>query len=395
MRIRTSQSRYADDRYAVQRRSGFPWLRFIPDLESEYRASYIKLNATRIRVASLLGILSVFGFIGLDQFVGMNLQGRFSDLLLIAVTVPAVFVPFAATFRPNPGAYLLPMVFAAVLLMAESVLAVIVIGRSTHPWFPWEALLVVTTFVFFVSGLMFYQAVLANLVVWVCFVVTNWSVQSHDRLLYEAYYLLIANGVGWLGLYMLEHQSRLAFLMQNELRQQAVLDSLTGLMNRRAFNSHLEAAWLQAQREQTSVGVMLIDLDSFKQMNDGRGHPFGDRALQHIAHVLRTAAMRPLDAAARYGGDEFVAVWYGVDGAWFGRLAQELPQRFAAFDNGNAGEPLAVSGGAVLAWPRPGTTMRDAIRLADEKLYDMKRHQRGQIGFVMMPAGPSARQTAA
>jgi diguanylate cyclase (GGDEF)-like protein len=386
MKIRTSQSRYADDRYTVQRRAGFPWLRFARDLEDEYRETYIEANATRLRVASGIGLFAIVCFILVDEVFGSNLQPRSADVLLLGVSLPCTLVPLIATFSRRAGGYLMPLMFTAILTMALSIVAVIAIGREANAWFPWESLILVTMFVAFVSGLMFYAAVLVNALVWFAFIGSNWGLQSHDKLLYEGYYLLVANAVGWLGQYLLERHSRLAFLMQNELRQQAVLDSLTGLMNRRSFNAHMEAAWLQAQRGLTSVGLMLVDLDGFKKVNDSCGHQFGDNALQHVAHVLRTSAMRPLDAAGRYGGDEFIAIWYDVDGAWFQKLAEELPARLEGLQCGDTRNPLKVtiSGGAVIAWPRPGMQMRDAVKIADETLYEMKRTQRGRIGYVVM-----------
>lgn len=385
----------ADDRYATQRLAGFRWLRFEPELENEYRENYIAMNALRMRAASVLGMLAVFGFVCVDQFLGMNLQDARSDWLLMIVTVPAILMPFAATFRAGASSYLLPLVFFGVLLMALSIVAVIYFGRLQQPWFPSESLIVVTAYVFFVSGLMFYQAAAVGTVMFVFFVVADWIVQSHDKMLYEVYYLLIANGVCGLGLYLFEYQGRMSWLMQNELRRQAVLDSLTGLMNRRAFAQHLETAWLQAQRALAPVGLMLIDLDGFKRVNDTCGHQFGDAALQRVAQELRSNVLRPLDAAARYGGDEFIASWYDVDGSWLQRLVQEFPARFAdlAYEAGEVKVKITVSGGAVVAWPRPGMSPRDAIREADRMLYEMKRTDAGKISFVVL--GPTDKQQAA
>ena len=156
-------ARPADDRYATQRLAGFRWLRFSPDLEQEYRENYIAVNAWRIRAGSVVGILAVFGFVAVDQFFGMNLQGARSDLLLMSFTVPAILVPMLATFRPNAGSYLLPLVFFGIVLMALSIVAVIYWGRLEQPWFPSESLLLVTAYVFFVSGLMYYQAVVCEI----------------------------------------------------------------------------------------------------------------------------------------------------------------------------------------------------------------------------------------
>lgn len=391
-----SEGRPADDRYAAQRLSGFRWLRFAPDLESEYRENYIAVNAWRIRASTVVGILSVFTFVALDQFFGMNLQDTRSDLLLLIVTVPAILVPFVATFRSGTGSYLLPLVFTGILLMSLSIVAVIYFGRGQNPWFPSESLILVTAYVFFVSGLMFYQAVVCCAVVWVFFFVADWLVQSHDKMLYETYYLLVANGLGWVGLYLLEYQARTSWLMENELRRLAVLDSLTGLMNRRAFTQHLDTAWLQAQRALAPIGLMLVDLDNFKRLNDSCGHQFGDQALQGVAQALRANALRPLDAAARYGGDEFMAMWYDVDGSWLQRLVQEFPRHLEelGYGEGQARIKVSVSGGAVVAWPRPGLSPRDAIREADRMLYEMKRTDVGKIGFVVLRP-PEKQQSAA
>ena len=382
----TGESRYADDRYADQRRRGFPWLRFAPELEREYRDSFFGLNLKRIRVAGVLALLSVVGFMVLDQFFGSNLMTQFADLILIAFCAPAAAIPLAATFLPSAKPWLTMLNKAGILAVSAGVLAAVMIGRDTQTWFPYESLLLLTAYIYFVSGLMFYEAMLFGTLVWFGFIVSNWSLQQHSMLLYEGYYLAIANWLGWLGLYLLDHQSRMQFLLRHEIQQQATMDGLTGLMNRRAFTARIEMIWRQAGRDLCPVGVVLMDLDRFKLINDTCGHQFGDRALVHVANVLKAAAVRPLDAAARYGGDEFIAVWYDVDGAWLARLAEEMPSRIEGLSCGEPDRAMAVtvSGGAVLAWPRPGMEPHDAIRLADQLLYEVKRNQPGRLAHVVL-----------
>lgn len=392
-------SGHPEDRYAAQRDAGFPWLRFAPGLEREYRDSFAGMNVTRIRLAGTVALLSVFGFIFVDTAVGMDLESTASDLLLLAFCVPAAGVPLLATYSEPARPYLLRLIQLGVIGVSAGVLAVIVIGRAQHEWFPYESLLLVTAYTYFVSGLLFYQAMFCGLLLWAAFVVSNWTLQSHGVLLYEAYYLLVANGIGCIGLYLLDRQQRNEFLLRHELRQRAALDSLTGLLNHRAFNAHLETAWLQAQRELRPVGLLLLDLDDFKRINDTAGHLFGDSVLRHVAQALKAAALRPLDAAGRYGGDELIAVWFGVDGHFLTTLAEELPRRIADLPGAGgpgAPVPVTVSGGAVLAWPRPGLTMAQAIKAADEVLYERKRSARGTIGFKVLgpPVGASARSAA-
>jgi diguanylate cyclase (GGDEF)-like protein len=374
------------DRYALQRRKGFPWLRFFPDLEAEFRTRFIVLNKTRIRVGGVIGMIGCFGFIFVDQVLGMNLSPWTGDLLLAGVTVPSILLPMIATFHPPSAPRLLAYVQLASLGVGFSVLGVICIGRATHAWFPYDSLLLVTMYIFFVSSLLYYQAIFCGLVLWVAFLASNWGLQAHPVLVYEGYYLLLANALAWLGLYMLEWQMRDVFLLERELSIHAQLDSLTGMLNRRAFRRHLETAWRQAQRQRVALGIMLIDLDGFKRINDTGGHPFGDHALQRVGQTLKDTSQRPLDAVGRYGGDEFIAVWFGVDPIWFETMVRELPAKLNDLTCGDGAEKVGVtvSGGAVIAWPQYGLSPDDAIHLADEKLYEMKRSDRGTIACVRM-----------
>jgi diguanylate cyclase (GGDEF)-like protein len=385
---------YADDRYAAQREAGFPWLRFTPVLEGEYRASYVQSNALRIRAASGVGLVGLFGFIAVDRLLGVGTRTDAGDWMLLLVTFPALLVPLVATFRRQAGAYVLQFLFAAVMLTALSALYALNLGRAANPWFPSAGLYLVVMFVYFVSGLTFYQALVCCTVFSVAALLTRPVPEPPGLAAYEAYFLLLANALGALGHYMLERQSRLGWLLRNELRQLAQLDSVTGLLNHRAFNTHLEKAWLQAQREVTSVGLMLIDLDDFKHINDTCGHPFGDQALRHVAQALQAGAQRPLDAAGRYGGDELIAAWYGVDGTWLAKLAQELPSRID-LRGGDGQSRVTISGGAVLAWPRPGLDMHAAIKAADELLYEVKRGERGSIRFKVLRPGAAEPSSAA
>ena len=379
-----TQTRYADDRYATQRRSGFPWMRFMPDLEEEYRAGYMELRSTRIRAAGAVGVLGVLGFVFVDKVLGGNLVPTAGHSLLALVAAPVVLLPVMATYLRRGAPHLQHIVFVCTLIITLTVLSVINMGRLANQAFPYESLFLVMMYIYFVSGLAFYQSAFCGIVLTAAFILTNLSLRDSVPLLYEGYYLCLGAVIGMLGNYVFERELRLGWLLHRELEQQAILDGLTGLMNRRAFSAKLETIWRQARRNLCPVGVMLIDLDDFKKMNDTCGHQFGDAVLAHVGGVLRATAMRPLDIAARYGGDEFIAVWFDVDGAWFARLAEEMPARIGKMPEEPGAPPITVSGGAVLAWPRPGLEPREAIKLADQLLYDMKRGKRGKVAHVVL-----------
>lgn len=104
----------------------------------------------------------------------------------------------------------------------------------------------------------------------------------------------------------IEEQMRLG------LRRLAYYDALTGLPNRRLFNDHLGRALVQARREKNRVGVMFLDLDRFKNINDTLGRGVGDAVLQAFARHLREC-VREGDTIARLGGDEFTVILAGID----------------------------------------------------------------------------------
>jgi hypothetical protein len=93
-----------------------------------------------------------------------------------------------------------------------------------------------------------------------------------------------------------------------QLSRVAGTDALTGLANRRAFDERYEEAWRTASAEQSTLSVVLVDLDHFKRVNDHYGHLYGDQALRRVAHLLSETLRKGEDFAARFGGEEVVLV---------------------------------------------------------------------------------------
>jgi diguanylate cyclase (GGDEF)-like protein/PAS domain S-box-containing protein len=156
------------------------------------------------------------------------------------------------------------------------------------------------------------------------------------------------------------------------MQRLAFLDHLTGLPNRRYLEMALESALVEYQVHKDPLGVMLVDLDGLKEINDAFGHDCGDRALQQMAATLR-ASLRPTDTVGRWGGDEFLAILRGVSAEALGKLAERsagLVRRTSVPGGEGRDVALSVSIGAALS--HPGETAPELIKRADLLMYRSK-----------------------
>jgi len=164
-------------------------------------------------------------------------------------------------------------------------------------------------------------------------------------------------------------------------RRLAQTDGLTALYNHRFFQQLLAAEMSRAQRFKRPLSLIMLDVDRFKAYNDAYGHQAGDRALQHLARLLKRSS-RNYDLIARYGGEEFVIILPETDK----RLAAEVAERVRAavaetpieHAEASQGEYITVSLG-VAGFPQDAMEKGDLVRKADRALYRAKRRGRNQV----------------
>ncbi|MBO9534535.1 MAG: GGDEF domain-containing protein [Solirubrobacteraceae bacterium] len=155
------------------------------------------------------------------------------------------------------------------------------------------------------------------------------------------------------------------------VRALATTDGLTGLPNRRHLDEALDRACAQVARGHGSLGVLMIDVDHFKKLNDTHGHQVGDEVLKHVAKVL-DSELRAGDMVARYGGEEFTVVMPGAQGVEAKGAAERLRCAIEL-----AAGPVDVTVSVGVAWaPLHGTSRVDLVASADAALYEAK--QRGR-----------------
>lgn len=168
------------------------------------------------------------------------------------------------------------------------------------------------------------------------------------------------------------------------LKELATKDGLTGLSNRRAFDQMLITEWARAQRTQKPMALLFVDVDHFKLFNDRHGHQTGDECLRAVAGVVSRHAVRPLDLASRYGGEEFALILPEMDCDTACAVAEDIRTavmglRIAHGADG-AGDHVTLSVG--VASHIPGEADGGPDRLlgaADEALYAAKRLGRNRV----------------
>ncbi len=163
------------------------------------------------------------------------------------------------------------------------------------------------------------------------------------------------------------------------LRRTAEMDALTGSMNRRAVDHWIERAFARAAREGVPISVLFVDLDHFKRVNDRFGHACGDDCLRQVSRALRDAL--PEDGVlGRYGGEEFIVVLPGLDGAAARVVGERLRAAVEALAVQHEGQPVRLTVSAGIATRHAGeSTPAETIARADKALYAAKRQGRNCV----------------
>jgi diguanylate cyclase (GGDEF)-like protein len=163
------------------------------------------------------------------------------------------------------------------------------------------------------------------------------------------------------------------------VERQALVDGLTGIANRRQCEDALVAEIARAERLDSTLTLVLADLDDFKAVNDAHGHAVGDDVLRTFADVLRST-VRDTDLAGRWGGEEFLLLLPGAEAVGAAQLADRVREAFAERSSiGRDGEIVTVTCSFGVAQYRPGDTQRELFGAADRALYQAKRAGKNRV----------------
>ena len=379
----------------AQLQCGHTWLRFEPELEKAFRVDYFRRGfAFRIALlllgALLIAVTPLYDSILLHapaEFLTQTHRLQFG--IMIPVLLAAVVISLVPLTRRLSGF----ATMLATLVVAGGMLGQRIIGTQHDFDMPLEFAGITVTATFLVARFRFWFYLPAALTVLVAVIVVEVFIVQPQP---DGWYRVIATSmlvlISAIAAYSLEYAIRAAWLHEYVLRKWSTQDPLTGLLNRRAFNTAAVRSLRQAAREQVNICVAMIDLDQFKRYNDYYGHQAGDACLRKIAEILKRNVRRPLDCCGRYGGEEFVSVWFGVSPQEVEMIARELCKQ--ARDEGiehkesSVADVVTLSVGIVAGLPSVGMQLETLIEQADSALYRAKIDGRDRCVTTQLQLSP-------
>lgn len=398
---------------------GHAWLRFPAPLEAEFRADTL---APRRKLLAACGVIGCLGVLIGSANIN-NLTPEVGPLvwrivwLWLATTLLCLAVlwfspqrwqrlwhgeSFTAALALAMGALIIWMAtasradtaFTHSATAAIPVMYACIAARQRFFWALGGATLSFLGYVLFVKGFTPTQALI---------------VAGNIKLMAVSYvFVLVAN-------YAFEHRERRNWLLRKQEQQQrgalidtsrrlhelTIRDPLTGLHNRRQFDTDLAQAWSSAAQQQQALCLLMVDVDFFKRYNDSHGHPAGDACLARVSQILSDLAQDQGGVAARWGGEEFALLLPDMDlsrAQQTGlRLCEAVQAAGIVHKSTSIAPCVTVSVGAALAWPAAAHATHAApqalIAQADRALYQAKEQGRNRVcvadsDHAPTPSGP-------
>ncbi|WP_405118617.1 GGDEF domain-containing protein [Pseudomonas leptonychotis] len=307
---------------------------------------------------SIITLMGLFGVIGVTPYAvyrlttGNYLVGS-ADTVIVVSTVLAVLYAWRTGDTIKPGIYL------ATIFSAGSTLIAINLGVNGLFWiYP----LILFNFFMVSPG----KALLATLLVLVSLVAYG---QHNPGAVFESDYQMVSFLVTSMMASVLSFVFAYRTTSQrDQLQQLAIHDPLTGARNRRAMNEELKIAASSHRRHGNSYGVLTMDLDHFKRVNDNYGHQAGDQVLVDFVELIKNSS-RKEDRLFRFGGEEFLLLLPNTDRVGLLAAAQQLQQQVAHNLRSPGGAVTMSVGGAIL---RRDEHWEDMLERADQRLYRAK-----------------------
>ena len=374
--------------------TGFRRLRFAPRLEQLFEEETGTERSRQIVRTTLPALLVYIFFLLADYQLARATFGQ-ALVIRLGVVTPAVVLAMLAIHRGVPPLAREWLGAGALTLVGLSV--VYLFGLGDDPGvIPYDSgLILVLAFMAIVARIRFWYMVGATVTLIAAYIgMTTLRFGPADAVLQHNTSVLIAGAIFMLAAnFFLEREYRRAYLyrVQNRLHVAALresndklrvlshLDALTGIANRRSFDELL--ADLCRQADQEPFGIVMLDIDFFKNFNDLYGHPVGDDCIRRVAGILRASMRRSGDRVARFGGEEFVALLPGTELKESIDVAERMRRgvRDLGMPHGSSRIAPVVTISAGVLWVSSQADPAGILARTDAALYQAKRQGRDRV----------------
>jgi diguanylate cyclase (GGDEF)-like protein len=355
------------------------------DTETEFRAWYYGSQIQRAQTSLALAQLLIFASVGVDLMGFGPTPQNIAAVIKLLMISPLLLATMWIARTPARRRWFPHFMCASIVAVGLAFCLINVGGQGMGFGLRYDALVLITVFTYFLGGLASTLACATGLALLAAHLFLSISREvTLEQLAYESLFLLAINALGLLSTSFTERSVREAFWRFQSLTQLSELDPLTQLTNRRGFDRRYAALWERARRDNKTLAIAFVDLDHFKNVNDHYGHEAGDEALRQVANVLMHQEPVP-ELCARLGGDELVALWYGMEKPYAETVAARLPRMVEALGlrNENGGtHVLTVSVGLTVCQPGAEHHPGDCLRRADQALYGAKQAGRNRLALA-------------
>ena len=376
--------------------------RFPYPLEQQFQDANFERNLPRARFATAIYLALVLVVTAINMFGDLApppqrvLEPIY--VLRLGVACPALVLILVATYARALHRHYQWIAAVAVTVTGLSVMTISALAATSgFPQFQMGDVLVLVYATLFL-GLLFRPVVAVAVSLGLGFIGIGMGIGVPAEDLVFAASVLFATGLmAVLSAARVERLARTSFVETQLLNDIAERDGLSGLYNRRMFDTLARRLWQQAQRDTAALQVILVDIDHFKRFNDLYGHQAGDDCIRRVANIIARSAKRPFDFCARYGGEEFALVLYAPSGPDPNALPEQIRRDVMAQGLPHAGSDAAqiitVSVGSAVAEVGTKRSLAGLIQTADEALYRAK--QTGRNRTLHIDAGVSDTPTGA
>ena len=378
------------------------WLRFTPRLEAAYKAARGAERNRAISAYLVIYLVVKLLFLLANLEVGSQVF-KVSMMLRLGIVLPLTLIAVFLLLRPLPSWVHGVAAFAP--LTAETAL-VMLLGRLSGSAIATRYVMAAGIGIFAQTLLMrapfkhCWRGLAVALAVFCALCEISWP--GHFGPPVSIDYLIFVIGFSLPALYerhSRERADRREFLlnetnrlhmedmlgMNAHLERLSSMDSLTGIFNRRYLDVALARSCDIALDHQRWIGILMIDIDNFKSVNDAAGHQYGDLCLEQVAQVLQHSVRAGVDTVARYGGEEFVAILPDADKGEAIRIGERIRASIeAAALPAYHGRVVTVSAGATAIRGVRGSKFSadDLVAIADQALYKAKNSGRNRVIYL-------------